>query len=109
MKTLLLISSLFAISAITPSKGISKEYATLSSEGNSFSLLTNTYTEEENFVYSSHIDFVSGQATGLVFGAVQNENYFVFNIDRYENKTKLLHFYLNDENSLVADELYSDY
>ena len=109
MKTLLLISSLFAISAITPSKGISKEYATLSSEGNSFSLLTNTYTEEENFVYSSHIDFVSGQASGLVFGAVQNENYFVFNIDRYENKTKLLHFHLDDENSLVADELYSDY
>ena len=81
---------------------------TLSSEGNSFSLSDYQFEVGENFAFTSRLIINDGQAAGLVFGGNENEHYYVFNIDRYENKTKLLEFSLV-ENELTAQELYSDY
>ncbi len=81
----------------------------LTGAGDAFTLLENNYEANESFVYTADINFTSGQAGGLVFGAAQNEHYFVFNMDRYENKTKLMYFQVKPEGGYQVDELYTDY
>ena len=75
---------------------------------NGFSLHSISKDENESFVFDAFLNFESGQAGGLVFGAKENEHYFVFNMDRYENKVKLLYFSY-DEGTLKTEELLSDY
>lgn len=67
-----------------------------------------SFAEDESFVITSQANFVSGQACGIVFGASQDEHYWVFNIDRYENRTKLLYFSVT-EGVTTATELLSEY
>ena len=81
---------------------------TLEGEGDVFTLTETKYEANEGFVYTATLDFHSGQAGGLVFGAKENEYYFVFNVDRFENKVKVLYFELT-ENGLKAEELYKDW
>ena len=65
---------------------------TLESTGDSFTLLEDSYDKDEKFVYTARANFYEGQAAGVVFGAKENEYYYVLNMDRYENKVKLLYF-----------------
>ena len=79
--------------------------ATSTSDG--FVLSSIKKEENESFVYTGYLNFESGQAGGLVFGAEDNDHYFVFNMDRYENKVKVLYFYESD-GSLTSSELLSE-
>ena len=79
-----------------------------SSDGDSFVLKDKEYNVEESFCYTATVNFSSGQAAGLVFGAKEDNYYWVFNIDRYENQVKLLYFY-KDEETIKANVIYSDY
>ena len=63
----------------------------LSGETDTFTLKDNSYESDEAFVYSATLNFRSGQAGGLVFGAEEDTRYYVFNVDRFENKVKLLY------------------
>ena len=75
------------------------------SEGDSFVLLDKSYAENESFVYTADLHFNSGNAGGLAFGAVENERYFVINMDRHENHVKLLYFAKNINGGYDVDEL----
>ena len=73
-----------------------------------FSLLENTYGAEESFVYTATVSFEGGVAAGLAFGAEDNSNYWVFNVDRAANLVKLLYFTVVDGKT-QAVELLTDY
>ncbi len=97
------LSSLAEASSLESSSSIEVE-----SLSNGFALSKSEKSATESFVYTGFLNFESGQAGGLVFGAKENEHYFVFNMDRYENKVKLLYFSYSD-GDLNAKELLSDY
>lgn len=78
----------------------------LISEGDSFALLDKTYGADESFVYTADLHFNSGNAGGLAFGAIENDHYFVINMDRNENHVKLLYFATNGNGGYKVDELY---
>ena len=64
---------------------------TLEGEGDEFLLSETSYGEADKFVFTATANFESGQAAGIVFGADENSKW-VFNIDRVENRVKLMHF-----------------
>ena len=64
----------------------------LEGEKDTFTLLEEKYEKNEKFVFTATANFESGQAAGLVFGAKEDEYYYVFNVDRFENRVKLLYF-----------------
>ena len=67
---------------------------TLENGGNGFHLTDTTYATTDSFVYTAVANFEFGQACGLVIGGnADNGSYYVFNVDRYENSTKLIQFY----------------
>lgn len=85
---------------------------TLEDGGDKFVLTDVSYGATESFVYTTTANFESGQAAALVFGASETEDdreYWVFNVDRKENCVKLIYFYENAENNLVAQELMVDW
>lgn len=86
------------------------ENVTIESEGDKFLLTETNYTVGESFAYTAKASFENGQAAGLVFGANEEENnYWVFNADRYENRVKLLYFSENENGELGAHVLFEDY
>lgn len=89
-------------------KAEAKELALTSLDGDGFYLDQTYFGKDESFVYAGYLRFISGQAGGLVFGAEENDHYFVLNIDRYENRIKLLYFASTD-GILQPTELYSDW
>lgn len=105
------LASLFAFASLASlNKGnITPAYAyddiSLASETDAFRLLDKEYEEDESFVYTADLHFRSGQAGGIAFGSVENEHYFVLNMDRVENKVKLIYF-SKDE---TPDEIKTDY
>ncbi|MCF0117232.1 MAG: hypothetical protein HUJ61_04190, partial [Bacilli bacterium] len=110
LKTLLAIS-LFPI-LLSAFGGVHKGYdfsdTTLSGEGDNFKLHDITFEKGETFVYSSTLSFNEGQAAGVVFGATLDEEYYVFNMDRYDNRVKLLHF-VNNEETWKVDIIKEEY
>ncbi len=82
---------------------------TLQGQGDEFVLTDNYYDNNDSFVYSSRATFVSGQAVGLVFGATEGESYWVFNVDRFENAVKLMHFTTKQDGGYNVNVLKSDY
>ena len=80
----------------------------LEGEGDRFALTEVNYAANESFVYTSVANFENGQACGLAFGSVEDDHYWVFNIDRYANRTKLLYFTVENGN-VNADEVAWDY
>ncbi len=72
-------------------------------ETDTFVLTEESYGKDEKFVFASTVNFNRGQAAGLVFGAVDGEHYWVFNIDRAENLVKLLYFNLVDGQTKVEN------
>lgn len=73
-----------------------------------FVLTENSYGAEEEFVFLSAVKFNRGQAAGLVFGAIDGEHYWVFNVDRAENLVKLLYFH-NTDGAMKAETLEEEY
>jgi len=67
------------------------EGVTLEGEGDNFLLSETVYGEAEKFVYTATVTFENGNAAGLVFGADENQKW-VFNVDRAENRVKLMYF-----------------
>lgn len=109
-----IFSSLLVISSFTlvNNKSIevkASEELSISSSGDDFVLLDKSYTKEESFVYTADLHFKSGQAGGIAFGSENNDHYFVLNMDRYENRVKLMHFTSKNEGGYDVDELRSDY
>lgn len=102
-----ILFSLFSAST-APIKDKAIANTHLENSGNGFSLTSDSYQADESFVYTSTLEFQSGQAGGLVIGGQDNDHYFVFNIDRIENHTKLLYFW-NDNGNIAATEYRSEY
>lgn len=81
----------------------------LTSPGDSFALLDKSFTANESFVYTADLHFKNGQAGGIAFGAEENDHYFVLNMDRIEDRVKLLYFKTNGVGGYSATELRADY
>ena len=81
----------------------------LEGASDTFELTDNKYDKDEAFVYSATLNFRSGQAGGLAFGAEEDTRYYVFNMDRFENKVKLLYFAKNAEGRYDVKELFTEY
>ena len=94
MKKKILI--LFYIMTFTLFAFINVNAEMLESSGDSFSLLDKSFEKDEKFVFTARANFHDGQAAGIVFGAKENEYYYVLNMDRFENSVKLLYFTKND-------------
>ena len=104
---------LLAVLASSMSLGVSNssrpklDSVTMESSGDSFHLSDTSYSVNDSFVYTAVANFDNGQACGLIIGGEQDNHYYVFNVDRYENKTKLIHFYYQ-MGERQARELYTE-
>ena len=86
-----LIALALAIPFISARQTTQKAVA-LENSSDGFELLEKSYNANESFVYTAVANFENGQACGLVIGGAEDSRYLVFNIDRVENRTKLLYF-----------------
>ena len=104
---------LLAVLASSVSLGVSNssrpklDSVTMESSGDAFHLSDTSYSVNDSFVYTAVANFDNGQACGLIIGGEQDNHYYVFNVDRYENKTKLIHFYYQ-MGERQARELYTE-
>ena len=80
----------------------------LESAGDTFFLTDTEYAAGDKFVYTAVANFENGNAAGLVFGGKEDERYIVFNVDRNENRVKLIYFTV-DNGTTKAKELLTDY
>ena len=95
-----LIVTLFASFTLIATSGASNlaqlnasgEEISVANEGNGFALLNKSFGVNESFVYSGDLYFNDGQAGGIAFGSQETNHYYVLNMDRYENRVKLLYF-----------------
>ncbi|MBE7087227.1 MAG: DUF1080 domain-containing protein [Clostridiales bacterium] len=76
---------------------------------NEFSFTEETISDGQSFVFSATFNFISGQAVGLAFGGVENESCFVFNMDRFENRVKLMYFEFDGMGGSTDVVLLTDY
>ena len=83
----------FGIIMLPPAMRADAESVKLEGDGDVFSIGGKEYADGEAFVYSATVNFDTANAAGLVFGAVENERYWVFNVDRVENAVKLMYFH----------------
>ena len=105
----LLLPLIIASSAIIPQSQVTPKQSIddviIEGSGDKFQLTDVSYSSETSFVYTSVANFESGQACGIAFGSIQDDHYWVFNVDRYENRTKLIYF---SEGNL-PQEIVTDY
>ncbi|MBO6279991.1 MAG: glycoside hydrolase family 32 protein [Bacilli bacterium] len=102
-KLLILFTSLLlSLPNFLNKKSVGENYKLTNLDGDDFALVEQSYEASESFVYTSRIHFNEGQACGLVFGAQEDDHYWVFNVDRYDNWTKLIYFY-KDGSELKAN------
>ena len=99
----------FLLGLIVPATAVKAEGTTMESQTDSFLLEDTSLEATDKFVYTATVSFERGVAAGLVFGAEDQNHYWVFNVDREANLVKLLYFGLNDEFKLVPTELLTDY
>ena len=74
----------------------------LEGEGNEFLLSETSYGADEKFVFTATANFENGNAAGIVFGANEDTKW-VFNIDRNENRVKLIYFFEGGDKVLRDD------
>ena len=98
-----------AVGAVSVKGSAAADSVVMENAGDAFTLSETSFTVEESFVYTSITNFASGQAAGLVFGAEEGENYWVFNVDRFENRVKLLYFDVNESGETSATVLLEDW
>lgn len=106
--SLLAIVCFFASFLVMPNKAFA-DSTTMESQTDSFLLAEESLEKTDKFVYTATISFERGVAGGLVFGAEEDDRYWVFNIDREVNRVKLIYFAKNGEGNLVPTELLTDY
>lgn len=83
---------------------------TLTSSGDKIATLEKTYSADESFVYTVRANFVSGQAAGIAFGIDEQGSGFVLNVDRQDNRTKLMYFKkVQDSENYEVTVLKEDY
>ena len=100
----MLLTALALPLCVKPIEAKGSRYA---SEGDGFHLRAESFESNQSYVYTAKAHFESGQACGLLFGAKEEQSSFVFNVDRKENRTKLLSF--ETQNGQVkATELFSE-
>lgn len=58
-----------------------------------FAFSAESFDVGESFTYASTVHFEHGNAAGLIFGGRENDSCFVFNVDRADNRVKLMYFY----------------
>lgn len=108
--SLLAVSSLISIKK---NNNVSPTYAyddiSINNSGDSFRLLDKQFGVDESFVYTADLHFRSGQAGGLAFGSEQDQHYYVVNMDRVEDKVKLIYFESNGESGFIPHEIQNDY
>lgn len=80
----------------------------MSAEGDAIDEIEQSYSAEDSYVYTARVRFTDGQAAGIAFG-ITDAGAFVLNVDRKENRTKLMYFVKGTDVSLSATELYTDY
>lgn len=80
---------------------------TLSAQGDEISSFDVSFTAEDSFVYTARARFSDGQAAGVAFG-IDGDGAFVLNVDRKDNRTKLIYFSETEE-GLSAQVLAEDY
>lgn len=96
----LLVCGIAILSVSAPAKKATASGISLEGEGDRFEYSAQSYDAGEAFVYVSAVQFEHGNAAGLVFGG-QNDSCFVFNVDRAENRVKLMYFYDMEETRKV--------
>lgn len=94
----------FAITAVFAGTNAPVE---LRSESDEIVAFDKKFNKEESFVYTVRARFEEGQAAGIAFGITEN-GAFVLNVDRKDNRTKLIYFAKN-ENGYTPTELFTDY
>ena len=80
----------------------------MSAEGDAISEIGQIYSAKDSYVYTARVRFTDGQAAGIAFG-ITDAGAFVLNVDRKENRTKLMYFVKGTDVTFSATELYSDY
>lgn len=100
----ILLSALFA----TPFMAFAEE-TTMESATDSFLLSGDSLEKTDKFVYTATVSFEHGVAAGLVFGAEDDDRYWVFNVDRKDNRVKLIYFSKDHEQIIRPTELLTDY
>lgn len=80
----------------------------MSAEGDAIGEIGQSYSAEDSYVYTARVRFTDGQAAGIAFG-ITDAGAFVLNVDRKENRTKLMYFVKGTDGALSATELYYDY
>ena len=75
----------------------------IQNSGDAFALMDKSFSTDESFVYTGELYFNNneGQAGGLVFGGIENEHYYVINLDRHENHIKLIEFKIGQETRVL--------
>ena len=91
IKKLLILLLLFTFSLFSFVKTNAVELEALSDK---FTLLDKSYDVNQGFVYTARANFISGQAAGIVFGASEDEYYYV-----------LLQYYMKYTFNLYDDEI----
>lgn len=99
----------FFLAFLTMPNQVLAEGTAMESQTDSFLLEEESLEKTDKFVYTATVSFERGVAAGLVFGAEQDERYWVFNVDRQANLVKLLYFGLDQDDNMVPTELLTDY
>ncbi|MBO5046309.1 MAG: glycoside hydrolase family 32 protein [Clostridia bacterium] len=79
----------------------------MSAEGDDITSLEKTYGKDDSFVYTIRARFVNGQAAGVAFG-ITEDGAFVLNVDRRDNRVKLMYF-TNTDGAYSATVLKEDF
>ena len=106
---LLAVSSFGLVSKNASSPVYAYDDLSLNSDRDAFRLLDKEFTADESFVFTADLHFKSGQAGGLAFGSQENDHYYVLNMDRNENKVKLIYFAAKEDGGYTPDEIKTDY
>ncbi len=99
----------FILALVVPTMKVQADGVSMESQTDSFVLQEESLEKTDKFVYTATVSFERGVAAGLVFGAEEQDHYWVFNVDRQANLVKLLYFGVNQEDNLVPTELLTDY
>lgn len=109
--SLLSIASLFSITLPISKVEANTNLISLSNTNNGFLEGEKSFSKEQSFVYSSYVNFTSGQAGGIVFGMNEENSYcYVLNVDRIDNRVKLMKFSKDDSeykfDSIIREDYY---
>ena len=100
LSVLAVLCSVFAF--LLPVLTAKADGVVLEGDGNEFLLSETSYGADEKFVFTATANFENGNAAGIVFGANEDAKW-VFNIDRNENRVKLMYFSEGSDKVLLND------